>query len=61
MDTRYALFRRTASGGDGRTRRHALRSIPYLALPLPCSNAHGAGSATHVACARRHRARSGPL
>ncbi len=60
MDPRYALFRRTVSGGEGGLRRHSLRSIPYLALPLS-SETHGAGPVTHFACARKRRTRTGPL
>lgn len=60
MDPRYALFRRSAACGEGRMRRHRLRSLPYLALPLP-DEAHAAGPVNPFACARRRRTRSGPL
>jgi hypothetical protein len=60
MDPRYALFRRTPIGGEGRLRRHHLRSIPYLAQPVP-SDMHGAGPLTHFDCARKRRTRTGPL
>lgn len=60
MDPRYALFRRPASRGEGRMRRHPLRSIPYLALSLS-SDMHGAGPVIHFYCVRRRRTRTGPL